>query len=68
MSKMEKLASIFNKKLGEEFTIKLPTKYNNDKLKGTFTANGLEVEGLLQRERNLILYLLLKDEAIILEG
>lgn len=68
MTKMEKLASIFNKKLGEEFTIKYSAMHFDAKLNGKFTENGLEVEGLMPHEESLVLNLLLRDKIIISEG
>ena len=63
MNKMEQLASIFDKKLGEEFTI----VYKNEEVKGKFTDEGLDIEGLLPRTSLRVLDLLLKEKAIILE-
>ena len=63
MTKMEQLASIFGKKLGEEFII----LYKNEEVKGKFTDEGLTIEGLLPRTRYKILDLLLREKAIIKE-
>lgn len=68
MNKMEKLASIFDKKLGEEFIIKYSTKHFDIRLNSKFTENGLEVEGLMPHEEVVVLNLLLKDKVTIMEG
>ena len=68
MSKMEQLASIFGKKLEEEFIIKYPfCKDYVDELKGKFTNEGLEIIGLMPHEEITVLNLLLTDKATILE-
>ena len=67
MTKMEQLASIFDKKLGEEFTIKYSTKHFDVRLNGKFTENGLEIEGFMPHEEVVVLNLLLKDKATIME-
>lgn len=68
MTKMEQLASIFGKKLGEEFIIKYPYhKDFTDTLNGKFTPEGLDIVGLMPHEEIVVLNLLLTDKAFILK-
>lgn len=64
MTKMEKLAAIFGKKPNEEFIIRFS---NNTTYKGSFTEDWLYVEGMMPSDCSLMLYLLFKGEATILE-